>query len=47
MPAAQAEALLKGAADKPVCRVEPAALADAVDIVNAYARIAYTVADLT
>lgn len=46
-PGAVAEALLKGAADKPICRVEPAALADAVDVVNAYAGTAHTVADLT
>ncbi len=46
-PGAVAEALLKGAVDKSICRVEPAALADAVDVVNAYAGTAHTVADLT
>ncbi len=45
-PGAVAEALLKGAADKPICRVEPAALADAIDVVNAYAGTAHTAADL-
>ncbi|MGY1548284.1 hypothetical protein [Streptomyces sp. MN6] len=45
-PEAVVEALLKGAADKPICRVEPAVLADAIDVVNAYAATAHTAADL-
>ncbi|MGV4926463.1 hypothetical protein K2224_14980 [Streptomyces sp. BHT-5-2] len=45
-PGAVAEAPLN-AADPPICRVELSALADAIDIVNAYAETAHTVADLT
>ncbi|MEU3353073.1 hypothetical protein [Streptomyces sp. NPDC037389] len=45
-PEAVVEALLKGATDSPICRVEPAVLADAIDVVNAYAETAHTTAEL-
>lgn len=41
-PEAVVEALLKGAADKPICRVAPTVLTAAVDVVNTYAATEHT-----
>ena len=45
-PETVAEALLKGAAGKPVCRVEASVLTAAIDTVNAYAGTEHTSAGL-